>query len=71
MENAKTVKGSVAAHLHGCFAIKTGVNSLLDVAKKTYCEIVQDITGMKVGKVNKFETSLTTEKKKYLFRPRD
>ncbi|KAK6626433.1 hypothetical protein RUM44_008906 [Polyplax serrata] len=43
LENAKVVKGSIAAHLHGCFAIKTGVNSLLDIAKKTYCEIVQEI----------------------------
>ncbi|KAL0275351.1 UNVERIFIED_CONTAM: hypothetical protein PYX00_003220 [Menopon gallinae] len=42
-ENAKSVKGSVSAHLHACFAVKTGINALLDVAKKTYCEIVQEI----------------------------
>ena len=44
-ENTRSVKNSIASHLHGCFAIKSGVNSLLDLAKKTYCEIVQEITG--------------------------
>lgn len=44
-ENAKTLRGSGSSHFHGCFAVKPGINALLDVTKKTYCEIIQEITG--------------------------
>ena len=29
--------------LQRCFAVKSGINGLLDVARRTYCEIVDDI----------------------------
>ena len=32
--------------LQRCFAIKSGVNGLLDVARRIYCEIVDDIEDM-------------------------
>lgn len=31
--------------LHACFMIRAGINGLLDVAKKTYCEIAQESAG--------------------------
>lgn len=44
-EDARTTKGFSAAHLQRCFAVRTGINGLLDVARKTYCELVDDVTG--------------------------
>ena len=39
-------KGSASMRLQRCFAIKSGVNGLLDVARRIYCEIVDDIEDM-------------------------
>lgn len=33
------------SQLHACFMIRNGINGLLDVAKKTYSEIAQEIAG--------------------------
>jgi DNA mismatch repair protein MSH4 len=45
-ENAKVQKGSASMRLQRCFAIKSGVNGLLDVARRIYCEIVDDVEDM-------------------------
>lgn len=42
-ENARVQKGSAAMRLQRCFALKNGLDGLLDVARRTYCEIVDDI----------------------------
>ncbi|XP_071446846.1 mutS protein homolog 4-like [Hetaerina americana] len=42
--DARSSKGFASSHLQRCFAVKPGINGLLDVARKTYSEIVGDIT---------------------------
>ena len=44
-EDARLVKGSAALRTQRCFAIKPKVNGLLDVARKIYSEIIEEITG--------------------------
>ena len=39
-------KGAAAMRLQRCFAIKSGVRDLLDIARQTYCELVKDIETM-------------------------
>lgn len=48
-ENAKIQKGSAAMKLQRCFAIKNGVNGLLDVARRTFCELIDDMESMAMG----------------------
>ena len=40
------MKGAAAMRTLRCYAIRSGVNGLLDVARKIYSEIIDDITGM-------------------------
>lgn len=44
-EDARLVKGAAAMRTQRCYAIKSHVNGLLDVARKIYSEIIDDITG--------------------------
>ena len=39
-KEAHIVKSSAAMKLQRCFAIRDGINGLLDVARKTYCDLV-------------------------------
>ncbi|XP_059093663.1 mutS protein homolog 4-like isoform X2 [Tigriopus californicus] len=57
-DDAKVQRGSAAMKLQRCFAIRNGVNGLLDVARRTYCEIVDDIEGMVVQLAEEFEIPL-------------
>ncbi|XP_063876509.1 mutS protein homolog 4-like isoform X2 [Scylla paramamosain] len=43
-EDARLVKGAAAMRTLRCYAIRSGVNGLLDVARKIYSEIIDDIT---------------------------
>ncbi|XP_047005033.1 mutS protein homolog 4-like [Schistocerca americana] len=43
-EDAHAVKGFTACQMQRSFAVKPQVNILLDVARKTYCEVIDDIT---------------------------
>ncbi|XP_042884592.1 mutS protein homolog 4-like isoform X2 [Penaeus japonicus] len=43
-EDARLVKGAAAMRTQRCYAIKSHVNGLLDVARKIYSEIIDDIT---------------------------
>ncbi|XP_042202995.1 mutS protein homolog 4-like [Homarus americanus] len=43
-EDARMVKGAAAMRTQRCYAIKSHVNGLLDVARKIYSEIIDDIT---------------------------
>ena len=42
-DEAKLAKGSAAMKLQRCFAVRKGLNDLLDTARTTYCRIVDDI----------------------------
>ena len=41
-DEAKVVKGTAAMRLQRCFAVRKGINGLLDVARQNYCQIVED-----------------------------
>lgn len=43
-DDAKSVKGYSASCIQRCFAIKSEMHVLLDLARKTYCELVDEIT---------------------------
>lgn len=51
-EDARLVKGAAAMRTLRCYAIRSGVNGLLDVARKIYSEIIDDITGEETGVLN-------------------
>jgi DNA mismatch repair protein MSH4 len=42
-DDAKSVKGYSASCIQRCFAIKSEMHVLLDLARKTYCELVDEI----------------------------
>ena len=42
-EEARLAKGAGAMKLQRCIAIKSGLNSVLDVARQTFCELVEEI----------------------------
>ena len=42
-DEARIKKGSAAMKLQRCFAVKKGLNGLLDLARQSYCEIVEEI----------------------------
>ncbi|KAK3858581.1 hypothetical protein Pcinc_035236 [Petrolisthes cinctipes] len=45
-EDARLVKGAAAMRTLRCYTIKSSVNGLLDVARKIYSEIIDDIIGV-------------------------
>ncbi|KAF4523818.1 hypothetical protein B566_EDAN008053 [Ephemera danica] len=45
-DDAHSEKGFSASNLQRCFAVRTGIHGLLDVARKTYCELVDEITSL-------------------------
>ncbi|XP_068085433.1 mutS protein homolog 4-like [Anabrus simplex] len=45
-DDAHLSKGFVSGNMQRCFAVKPHLNGLLDVARKAYCELVDDITNM-------------------------
>jgi len=41
--DARFVKGCTSSNMQRCFAIKPGINELLDVARQIYCELISDM----------------------------
>lgn len=41
-EDARVVKGYMASQNQRCFAIRPGVNGLLDVARNTYSSLIEE-----------------------------
>ena len=44
-EGAQCVVGYTSSNMQRCFAIKNGVNDMLDVARKSYCELIDNMKG--------------------------
>ncbi len=42
-DSARVHKSTASMKLQRCFAVKSGLNGLLDVARRIYCEIVDDL----------------------------
>ncbi|XP_033221031.1 uncharacterized protein LOC117175433 [Belonocnema kinseyi] len=38
--DARSVNGYTSANMQRCFALKSGINDMLDVARQTYCELI-------------------------------
>ncbi|WAQ95648.1 MSH4-like protein, partial [Mya arenaria] len=45
-EDARYQKGALIMRSQKCFAVKPNINGLLDIARKTYTEIIDDITDL-------------------------
>lgn len=45
--DAKSVNGYTSANMQRCFALKSGINDMLDVARQTYCELMEQTTSKK------------------------
>ncbi|XP_065567664.1 mutS protein homolog 4-like isoform X3 [Artemia franciscana] len=57
-DDAKITKGSAAMKLQRCFAIKSGVNQVLDISRKAYCEIVEDMSAYVAELANEHNLNL-------------
>lgn len=44
--DAKFVTGYSSSNMQRCFAIKAGINDLLDIARQTYCELIDDMKSL-------------------------
>nr|XP_012135702.1 PREDICTED: mutS protein homolog 4-like [Megachile rotundata] len=44
--DARSVTGYTSSNMQRCFAIKAGINDLLDIARQTYCELIDDMKTM-------------------------
>ncbi|EFN83847.1 MutS protein-like protein 4 [Harpegnathos saltator] len=44
--DARFVKGSTSSSMQRCFAIKAGINELLDIARQVYCELINDMKSL-------------------------
>lgn len=40
---AKSVMGYTSSNMQRCFAIRSGLNDMLDIARQTYCELIDDM----------------------------
>ncbi|XP_033606751.1 mutS protein homolog 4 isoform X2 [Cryptotermes secundus] len=45
-DDARTAKGAEASQMQCNFAVKAGISGVLDLARRTYCEIVSDISAL-------------------------
>ncbi|XP_034949530.1 mutS protein homolog 4-like [Chelonus insularis] len=45
-DDARAVMGYTSSNMQRCFAIKPGINDILDVARQTYCELIDDMKSM-------------------------
>ncbi|KAF3421565.1 hypothetical protein E2986_05621 [Frieseomelitta varia] len=41
--DARSVTGHTSSNMQRCFAIRAGINDLLDIARQTYCELIDDM----------------------------
>lgn len=59
LESTTYNKSSHAMRHQECFAIKNGIHGLLDVARKTFLQTVEDIYAVTIKRVGEIEKSLT------------
>ncbi|CAL7940902.1 unnamed protein product [Xylocopa violacea] len=57
--DARSVAGYTSASMQRCFAIKAGINDLLDVARQTYCELIDDMKTMVENLTDKYKLTLS------------
>lgn len=61
-DDTKYTKGCLNMRTQKCYAVKPNINEFLDIARRTYTEIVDDIAGMFVlnFKADQMKYMLTT-----------
>ena len=47
-KEAQSVVGFTSGNMQRCFAINSGVNDMLDVARKNYLELIENMKGIKI-----------------------
>ncbi|XP_076168816.1 mutS protein homolog 4 [Ptiloglossa arizonensis] len=57
--NARSVSGYTSSNMQRCFAIKAGINDLLDIARQTYCELIDDMKSMVENLASKYKLPLS------------
>ncbi|XP_043264908.1 mutS protein homolog 4-like [Colletes gigas] len=57
--DARSVSGYTSANMQRCFAIKAGINDLLDIARQTYCELIDDMKTMVENLTSKYHLPLS------------
>ncbi|XP_017793105.1 PREDICTED: mutS protein homolog 4-like [Habropoda laboriosa] len=56
---ARSVTGYTSLNMQRCFAIKAGINDLLDIARQTYCELIDDMKTMVENLASKYKLTLS------------
>lgn len=49
--DARFVKGCTSLSMQRCFAIKSDINELLDIARQIYCELISDMKSKHVTSI--------------------
>ncbi|XP_071873300.1 mutS protein homolog 4 [Bombus fervidus] len=57
--DARSVTGYTSSNMQRCFAIKAGISDLLDVARQTYCELIDDMKTMVENLASKHKLTLS------------
>ncbi|XP_076669695.1 rho GTPase activating protein at 19D isoform X2 [Andrena cerasifolii] len=57
--DARSVTGYTSSNMQRCFAIKAGINDLLDIARQTYCELIDDMKSMVENLASKYKLTLS------------
>ncbi|XP_076290493.1 mutS protein homolog 4 isoform X2 [Lasioglossum baleicum] len=57
--DATFVVGYTSSNMQRCFAIKAGINDLLDVARRTYCELIDDMKSMVENLASRYKLPLS------------
>ncbi|XP_034175453.1 mutS protein homolog 4 [Osmia lignaria lignaria] len=57
--DARSVGGYTSSNMQRCFAIKAGINDLLDIARQTYCELIDDMKTMVENLSSKYNLILS------------
>ncbi|XP_031824721.1 mutS protein homolog 4 [Sarcophilus harrisii] len=59
-DDVRYVKGCLNMRTQKCYAVKANINEFLDIARRTYAEIVDDIAGMIMQLAEKYALPLKT-----------
>ncbi|XP_043524945.1 mutS protein homolog 4-like isoform X2 [Frieseomelitta varia] len=57
--DARSVTGHTSSNMQRCFAIRAGINDLLDIARQTYCELIDDMKSMVENLASKYKLTLS------------
>ncbi|XP_043502294.1 mutS protein homolog 4-like [Polistes fuscatus] len=59
--DARSLIGYTSSNMQRCFAIKPGINDLLDIARQTYCELISDMKNLVENLAIQYKLNLSLE----------